>query len=59
MGQEREPNTAPSVGKHALLHFAHHPEHLCRIGPEILRELVLDGLADLHEAALVDVFDAP
>ena len=47
----------PPVGKHALLHFAHHPEHLCRMWPQILRELVLDRLADLHEAALVDVFD--
>jgi hypothetical protein len=47
----------PAIGKHALLHFAHHPEHLCRMWPQILREFVLDRLADLHEAALVDVFD--
>ena len=47
---------APRLGGQ-LFHVADQCENLYRIWPEIRRELVLDRLADLREAALVDVLD--
>src|ERR1051325_3588640 len=40
-----------------LLHLADHVEDLHRVRAQLLRELVLDGLRRLHEAALVDLLD--